>query len=76
LSGRPKMNRMKGFIMDFNEASENLKILKRIFNLTDKNCLNCDGRIPFWMSKNHCPFYGCIQEQWISECEESYAIAL
>ena len=58
---------MKGFIMDINEASENLKKLKRRLKETHKSCVNCDSRFPFWMTKNHCPFCGSSQVQWIFE---------
>ena len=55
--------------MDLNEASDNLKKLRSRLKQTHKNCVNCERRFPFWMTKNHCPYCGSSQVQWVFERE-------
>ena len=68
------MNHNVRYFMDLNEASENLKKLKNRLKQTHKTCVNCDRRFPFWMTKNHCPYCGSSQVQWVFEREERAAL--
>lgn len=68
------MNHNTGLPMDLNEASDNLKKLKLRLKQTHKTCVNCNLKFPFWMTKNHCPYCGSSQVQWVFEQEEHAAL--